>query len=183
MSLHCRTFCCSLPPVCWHCGSRAIWLPHSSWRAMPLPSPPHTWCLRVGQFEGPLNRSRLFLLLPPAASCYQLLLLPPAGRHCHEPIWCHTRQVASHMPCGSIPLRMHCRSDETILPTDYKTAGQIVDDELNLLLVKPLLPGVTLHTLIDACHSGTALDLPYRIKANTSGRLAWKVGVGGVCSV
>jgi len=74
-------------------------------------------------------------------------------------------------------MRAH-RQDETILPTDYETAGQIVDDELNERLVKPLLPGVTLHALIDACHSGTAMDLPYRVKASKSGRMEWKVGVG-----
>jgi hypothetical protein len=65
-------------------------------------------------------------------------------------------------------------SDETILPTDYESAGQIVDDELNDLLVKPLLPGVTLHALMDCCHSGTVLDLPYRCKGS-GGKFDWKV--------
>lgn len=69
-----------------------------------------------------------------------------------------------------------CRSDETILPTDYKQAGQIVDDELNERLVKALMPGVTLHALMDCCHSGTALDLPYRIKDSGGGKFQWKVG-------
>lgn len=61
------------------------------------------------------------------------------------------------------------------MPTDYKQAGQIVDDELNERLVKPLLPGVTLHALMDCCHSGTVLDLPYRCKADMSGKFSWKV--------
>jgi hypothetical protein len=68
-----------------------------------------------------------------------------------------------------------CRSDETILPTDYKRAGQIVDDELNEKLVKPLMAGVTLHALMDCCHSGTALDLPYRVKDSGGGKFQWKV--------
>jgi hypothetical protein len=68
-----------------------------------------------------------------------------------------------------------CRQDETILPTDYKSAGMIVDDELNALMVQPLQYGVMLHALIDACHSGTAMDLPYRAKY-TDGRFSWKVG-------
>eukprot|EP00198_Chlamydomonas_reinhardtii_P007619 XP_001696956.1 type I metacaspase [Chlamydomonas reinhardtii] len=64
--------------------------------------------------------------------------------------------------------------DETICPTDFRRAGQIVDDELNRMMVQPLMPNVTLHAVIDACHSGTALDLPYRAKVDHSGRWYWK---------
>jgi hypothetical protein len=71
---------------------------------------------------------------------------------------------------------MPCRQDETILPTDFKKAGVIVDDDLNAMMVRPLAPGVTLHALIDACHSGTAMDLPYRAKVGSDGRFNWKVG-------
>ena len=53
-------------------------------------------------------------------------------------------------------------------------AGMIVDDELNRLLVNPLGPGVRLHAVIDACHSGTVLDLEYRCKVKSSG-LQWKM--------
>lgn len=65
--------------------------------------------------------------------------------------------------------------DETILPTDYKLAGQIVDDELNAMLVRPLMPGATLHVVIDACHSGTAMDLAYKTSLNQQGQFFWKV--------
>lgn len=75
--------------------------------------------------------------------------------------------------CGMC--RGFCRQDETILPTDYHSAGMIVDDELNALMVQPLQYGVMLHALIDACHSGTAMDLPYRAKYS-DGRFSWKVG-------
>jgi len=51
--------------------------------------------------------------------------------------------------------------DESIMPLDYKTKGHIVDDELYDLLVKPLPNGVKLIALMDCCHSGTALDLPF----------------------
>lgn len=51
--------------------------------------------------------------------------------------------------------------DETICPVDFERNGQIVDDELNRALVNPLLPGVRLHAVVDACHSGTILDLPF----------------------
>jgi len=51
--------------------------------------------------------------------------------------------------------------DETILPVDYKKAGQIIDDEMNAIMVRPLPEGVRLTAIFDSCHSGTALDLPY----------------------
>jgi len=51
--------------------------------------------------------------------------------------------------------------DETICPVDYKSSGQIVDDEMNALLVQRLPPGVRLTAIFDSCHSQTALDLPY----------------------
>ncbi|KAG2499084.1 hypothetical protein HYH03_003267 [Edaphochlamys debaryana] len=64
--------------------------------------------------------------------------------------------------------------DETICPTDFRHTGMIVDDELNRMMVRPLQQGVTLHAVIDACHSGTALDLPYRAKFDGAGRWYWK---------
>ncbi|KAH3680207.1 hypothetical protein WICMUC_000472 [Wickerhamomyces mucosus] len=51
--------------------------------------------------------------------------------------------------------------DETIVPLDFETEGQIIDDELHDRLVKPLKPGVRLTALFDSCHSGSVLDLPY----------------------
>ncbi|KAJ3269590.1 Ca(2+)-dependent cysteine protease [Terramyces sp. JEL0728] len=50
--------------------------------------------------------------------------------------------------------------DDTILPMDHKTAGVIIDDQLNDILVKPLPAGVRLTAVMDCCHSGSALDLP-----------------------
>lgn len=63
--------------------------------------------------------------------------------------------------------------DETILPVDFKMAGQIRDTQLNQWLVAPLGPGVTLHSVIDSCHSGTAMDLPYTITWGPEGAPAW----------
>jgi len=51
--------------------------------------------------------------------------------------------------------------DETILPVDWESAGQIIDDEMHDIMVRPLPPGVRLTAIFDSCHSGTALDLPY----------------------
>jgi len=51
--------------------------------------------------------------------------------------------------------------DETIIPLDHKTSGVITDDELNAIMVKPLPAGCRLTAIMDCCHSGSALDLPY----------------------
>lgn len=51
--------------------------------------------------------------------------------------------------------------DETLCPVDFKTEGMILDNDINTMIVKPLIKGVTLHAIIDACHSGTILDLEY----------------------
>ena len=48
-----------------------------------------------------------------------------------------------------------------------------MDDEINAALVNPLMPGVRLHAVIDACHSGSAMDLEFRCKVKQAG-LNWK---------
>jgi len=58
--------------------------------------------------------------------------------------------------------------DETIIPVDFEKAGQIIDDDLFLILVKPLPQGVRLTALFDSCHSGTVLDLPFTYKIDGS---------------
>lgn len=52
-----------------------------------------------------------------------------------------------------------CPVDFDINALDY---GFIRDDTLNDILVKRLPDGVKLRVVFDACHSGSALDLPYR---------------------
>ena len=58
--------------------------------------------------------------------------------------------------------------DETLCPLDFETQGMIVDDEINAAIVRPLPHGVKLHAIIDACHSGTVLDLPFLCRMNRS---------------
>lgn len=58
--------------------------------------------------------------------------------------------------------------DETLIPLDFKRAGQILDDDLYKRLVLRMSKGVTVVVLMDCCHSGTALDLPYEINATQS---------------
>lgn len=67
--------------------------------------------------------------------------------------------------------------DETILPVDYKTAGQIIDDELYDRMVRPLPAGARLTAIFDSCHSGTALDLPYVY--STKGEIKEQNGLQG----
>lgn len=54
--------------------------------------------------------------------------------------------------------------DETIIPVDYFRAGQIVDDVINFDLVRKMKKGVLVTAMMDCCHSGTILDLPYRYR-------------------
>ncbi|KAK4845185.1 hypothetical protein QYF36_002061 [Acer negundo] len=52
--------------------------------------------------------------------------------------------------------------DETICPLDFIKEGMILDNDINSIIVKPLVEGVRLHAIVDACHSGTILDLKYK---------------------
>ncbi|XP_047973813.1 metacaspase-1-like [Salvia hispanica] len=78
--------------------------------------------------------------------------------------------------------------DETICPLDFETNGMIFDNYINETLVNPLIKGVTLHAIVDSCHSGTVLDLPLVYNINTNkwddnspeeGRNAFKGTSGG----
>uniref|UniRef100_A0ACD5YF27 Uncharacterized protein n=1 Tax=Avena sativa TaxID=4498 RepID=A0ACD5YF27_AVESA len=63
--------------------------------------------------------------------------------------------------------------DETICPLDWEQSGDIRDDEINEILVRPLVHGVRLHAFIDACHSGTVLDLPNLCHIKRHGKPQW----------
>lgn len=56
--------------------------------------------------------------------------------------------------------------DETLVPLDYNTAGQIRDDDLYKCLVGGLKEGVYATFIMDCCHSGSVLDLPYTFVAD-----------------
>jgi len=60
--------------------------------------------------------------------------------------------------------------NETILPVDFDKAGMIIDDEIHHAIVEPLPEGVRLTAILDCCHSGTGMDLPYRL----SKRQGWR---------
>lgn len=56
--------------------------------------------------------------------------------------------------------------DETLVPVDYQSKGQIRDDDLFDLLVSRVPPDCNLTVVMDCCHSGTILDLPYSLKVD-----------------
>lgn len=51
--------------------------------------------------------------------------------------------------------------DEALCPTDYAQAGLLIDNEIYDIVVQPLQSGVKLTIILDCCHSGTAVDLPF----------------------
>lgn len=59
--------------------------------------------------------------------------------------------------------------DECLVPLDYGTSGLIIDDDLHNILIKRLPSTCTMVSLIDACHSGTALDLPFVYRCENLG--------------
>ncbi|KAL6593722.1 hypothetical protein ACP70R_048623 [Stipagrostis hirtigluma subsp. patula] len=64
--------------------------------------------------------------------------------------------------------------DEALCPMDFEDRGVILDDEINATIVRPLGPGVKLHAIIDTCHSGTILDLPYLCRISRTGYWQWE---------
>jgi len=56
--------------------------------------------------------------------------------------------------------------DEALCPVDYQKAGVLRDDDVYDTLVAPMPKGVLLTCVMDCCHSGTILDLPYSFLAD-----------------
>lgn len=56
--------------------------------------------------------------------------------------------------------------DETLIPLDYADKGQLTDDLILANLVLEVPRDAMLTAVIDACHSGTVLDLPYKLVAD-----------------
>lgn len=59
-----------------------------------------------------------------------------------------------------------------------RSAGEIVDDDLNRVLINPLPQGVKFHAIIDACHSGSVMDLPFRATVS-NGVATWSSEYAG----
>ncbi|CAN6289247.1 unnamed protein product [Urochloa humidicola] len=64
--------------------------------------------------------------------------------------------------------------NEALCPVDFEESGKILDDEINETIVRPLGRGVKLHAIVDTCHSGTILDLPYLCRLSRTGYWQWE---------
>jgi metacaspase-1 len=58
--------------------------------------------------------------------------------------------------------------DETLVPVDYESAGMIIDEDIFTTLVQNLPKGVRLTCIMDCCHSGSILDLPFTYGVDSS---------------
>ena len=61
--------------------------------------------------------------------------------------------------------------DETLYPVDHARTGQIRDFSLFNHFVKPMTAGVTVTCVMDCCHSGSVLDLPYSYRPTEDGTI------------
>lgn len=61
--------------------------------------------------------------------------------------------------------------DETLYPLDHERSGHIRDFSLFNHFVKPMPAGVTVTAVIDACHSGAVLELPYSYRPSDGGMI------------
>ena len=55
--------------------------------------------------------------------------------------------------------------DETLVPVDYRSAGCIIDDDIYTIMCSRLPAGVRLTAVMDCCHSGSLMDLPFSFEA------------------
>lgn len=61
---------------------------------------------------------------------------------------------------------------DTICPVDFRRNGQIDSDTLHQHLVSRMPPSSTLFVILDCCHSGSALELPYVYKSDDDGNVS-----------
>lgn len=62
--------------------------------------------------------------------------------------------------------------DDTICPVDFETAGQINSTTLHERLVSALAPGSSLFIVLDCCHSGSAVELPFVYRTDDEGKVS-----------
>jgi len=70
--------------------------------------------------------------------------------------------------------------DEILYPLDHQKAGHIRDYSLFKNFVQPMPAGVTVTCIMDCCHSGSVLDLPYSYKPTPGGTIAMQRNMGSL---
>jgi hypothetical protein len=60
---------------------------------------------------------------------------------------------------------------DTIVPVDFEDNGQIDSDMLHQHLVTKLPPSSTLFLILDCCHSGSTLELPFVYRSDDDGQV------------
>ena len=61
--------------------------------------------------------------------------------------------------------------DDTIVPVDFETRGQISSTLLHEHLVTRMAPDCTLFIIMDCCHSGSAVELPFVYRSDSDGQI------------
>ncbi|QIX01897.1 hypothetical protein AMS68_007414 [Peltaster fructicola] len=74
---------------------------------------------------------------------------------------------------GQVPSEGYGSSgfSDTIVPVDFERGGQIPSNILHRTLVSSLPANSTLFIVLDCCHSGSALELPYVFRADENGNV------------
>lgn len=74
------------------------------------------------------------------------------------------------------------KRDEALVPIDYDDYGMITDDEVFDAIVRNLQPDVKVTATIDACHSGTIMDLPFKWREDGKCTMEHKFSEGELAS-
>lgn len=61
--------------------------------------------------------------------------------------------------------------DDSLVPVDFEVNGQISSTLLHEHLVTYMAPNCTLFILMDCCHSGSAVELPFVYRSDSDGRI------------
>ncbi|KAJ3071658.1 hypothetical protein HDU98_004979 [Podochytrium sp. JEL0797] len=67
--------------------------------------------------------------------------------------------------------------DDTICPVDFETSGMIDSDMLHKALVTAMPQGCRLTVVMDCCHSGTMMELPYTYQPDANGKMGPKEAI------
>lgn len=73
--------------------------------------------------------------------------------------------------------------DETLYPVDHVRSGQIRDFSLFHHFVKPMAAGVVVTCVMDCCHSGAVLDLPYSFQPTPAGTIRMRENMSSLSNL